>query len=174
MSSRTDFGLIHLVTPLIFFGRARSPVKQRMAFWQSHMCWLATTAPPHHLQCKALTRASLPSTYWETLNFQALHYLCDHLPSWNLTKIGQGPSKATAEQPTHGQTDAMNKRNQIQEFLLLCSITPLASDTIFCLKKTSLGFPPVVPSATSACNYPTEIQILWSFHQKQKKKLAES
>lgn len=50
-----------------------------MAFWQSHMCWLATTAPPPHLQCKALTRASLPSTYWVTLNFQALHYLWDHL-----------------------------------------------------------------------------------------------
>lgn len=163
MSSRTDFGLIHLVTPPHLFSSCQIPCKGKNVFWQSRMCWLATRAPPSHLQREALTEASLPSTCWVALNFQALHYLWDCLPALKFDQYWPGISRATAEQLTDGRTDAMNKRNQIQEFLLLHSITSLASYTIFCLKKMSLAFSPVLPSA---CNYPTEMQILWSFHQK--------
>lgn len=160
MSSRTDFGLIRLVTPPHLLPSCQIPCKGKNGF-------LAVT----HVLTGHNSSPTSPAVQGINQGFTSIYLLCDWISRhliisetiflpWNLIKIGHRPSRATAEQPTDGQTDAMNKRNQIQEFLLLRSITTLASDTIFCLKKTSLAFSPVVPSATSACNYPTEMQIL--------------
>lgn len=146
-----------------------------MFFWQSLMCWLATTAPSFHLQCKALTGASLPSTCWVALNFQALHYLWLIPSSWLEIWPKLARDLKSNCRATNRWADWCHEQKKSDSRIFTSSlITSLASDTIFCLKKTSFAFSPALHFATTACNYPTEMQILWSFHQKSKKKLAET
>lgn len=151
MSSRTDFGLIHLLTPPHLLSSCQIPSKGKNVFLAVTHVLTGHNSSPTSPPWEALTRASLPPTCWVDLNFQALHYLWDLLPALKFDQNWPQTSRATAEQLTDGQTDAMNKRNQIQKFLLLHSITSLASDTIFCMKKISLTFSPVLP--LQKCKY---------------------
>lgn len=64
MSSRTDFSLTQLLTPPHLLSCQILCTGKNGFFWKFQMCWLATTASPSPVQCKALTTVSLPPTKW--------------------------------------------------------------------------------------------------------------
>lgn len=167
MSSRTDVGLIHLVTPPHLLWSCQIPCKGKNGF----------LAVPHVLTGHNSSPTS-PAVQGINQGFASLYLLSDsEFPGTSLSlrpsscleiwpKLARDLQEQLQSNQHMGRLMPWAKEIIFKNFYFFCSITPLTSDTIFCLKKTSLAFSPVVPSATSACNYPTEIQILWSFHQK--------
>lgn len=124
MSNRTDFGLMHLLSPPHCL--SSSIWEEKITFLarlQSFLCCPATSFPPH-LQQEALIWVCLPPSYW-----QALHHQAPPI-SFAAFAFGQNwpmSSRVTAEKLTDGQTDGMHKKTYSRYFyffLLLC-FTPL-------------------------------------------------